>query len=252
MLNEAMNVVAARGHERAGEVVMLKEILDGGDRALVIGHTDEERVVYLADILRDQPLRSGDSLLLETRSSYAYERIPKSEVEELILEEVPDIDYTDIGGLGRADRGDPRRGRAAVPARRSVPRAPAAPAEGHPAVRPARLRQDAHRQGRRELAGQAGRRRCTAATRRPPRSSSTSRARSCSTSTSARPSGTSGWSSSAPGRRPARARRSSSSSTRWTRSSAPAARASARTSRTRSCRSCSARSTASRGSRTSS
>jgi proteasome-associated ATPase len=101
MLNEAMNVVAARGNERAGEVVMLKEILEGGDRALVIGHTDEERVVYLADVLRNNPLRVGDSLLLETRSSYAYERIPKSEVEELILEEVPDIDYTDIGGLSR-------------------------------------------------------------------------------------------------------------------------------------------------------
>jgi proteasome-associated ATPase len=101
MLNEAMNVVAARGFERAGEIVMLKEILDGGDRALVIGHTDEERVVYLADILREKPLRSGDSLLLEPRSAYAYERVPKSEVEELILEEVPDIDYTDIGGLSR-------------------------------------------------------------------------------------------------------------------------------------------------------
>jgi proteasome-associated ATPase len=99
MLNEAMNVVAARGFERSGEIVMLKEILDGGDRALVIGHTDEERVVYLADILREKPLRSGDSLLLEPRSGYAYERVPKSEVEELILEEVPDIDYTDIGGL---------------------------------------------------------------------------------------------------------------------------------------------------------
>ncbi|WP_375476253.1 proteasome ATPase [uncultured Jatrophihabitans sp.] len=99
MLNEAMNVVAARGFERAGEIVMLKEILEGGDRALVVGHTDEERVVFLADILRDKPPRAGDSLLLETRSSYAYERIPKSEVEELILEEVPDIDYTDIGGL---------------------------------------------------------------------------------------------------------------------------------------------------------
>jgi proteasome-associated ATPase len=99
MLNEAMNVVAARGFERAGEIVMLKELLDGGDRALVVGHTDEERVVHLADILREAPLRAGDSLLLDGRSSYAYERIPKSEVEELILEEVPDIDYGDIGGL---------------------------------------------------------------------------------------------------------------------------------------------------------
>jgi proteasome-associated ATPase len=101
MLNEAMNVVAARGFERAGDVVMLKEILDGGDRALVIGHTDEERIVHLAATLRDRPLRVGDSLLLESRSGYAYERIPKSEVEELILEEVPDIDYGDIGGLSR-------------------------------------------------------------------------------------------------------------------------------------------------------
>jgi proteasome-associated ATPase len=100
MLNEAMNVVAACGFERAGEIVMLKEILEGGDRALVIGHTDEERVVFLAELLRDAPLRVGDSLLMEPRSSYVYERIPKSEVEELVLEEVPDIDYTDIGGLG--------------------------------------------------------------------------------------------------------------------------------------------------------
>ena len=105
MLNEAMNVVEARGFERAGDVVMLKELLEPIDgvtpRALVIGHTDEERVVFLADSLTGQPLRVGDSLLLETRSGYAYERIPKSEVEELVLEEVPDIDYSDIGGLSR-------------------------------------------------------------------------------------------------------------------------------------------------------
>jgi proteasome-associated ATPase len=101
MLNEAMNIVEARSYERSGEVVMLKEILEGGDRALVIGHTDEERVVHIADILRGSPLRVGDSLLLESRSSYVYERVPKSEVEELVLEEVPDIDYTDIGGLAK-------------------------------------------------------------------------------------------------------------------------------------------------------
>ncbi len=99
MLNEAMNVVAARGFERAGEVVMVKELLEGGDRALVLGHTDDERVVHLADIVREAPIRAGDSLLLEPRSNFAYERVPKSEVEELVLEEVPDIDYTDIGGL---------------------------------------------------------------------------------------------------------------------------------------------------------
>ncbi|WP_430667228.1 proteasome ATPase [Jatrophihabitans telluris] len=99
MLNEAMNIVAARGFEKAGEVVTLKEILEDGERALVVGHTDEERVVYLAEELRNIRIRSGDSLLMESRSSYVFERIPKSEVEELVLEEVPDIDYTDIGGL---------------------------------------------------------------------------------------------------------------------------------------------------------
>src|SRR5487761_1577400 len=100
VLNEALNVVIAQGYETAGEVVMLKELLDGGDRALIISHADEERVVRLAEPLLNSTLRGGDSLLLEPRSGYVYERIPKAEVEELILEEVPDISYSDIGGLG--------------------------------------------------------------------------------------------------------------------------------------------------------
>jgi proteasome-associated ATPase len=99
VLNEALNVVIAQGYETIGEVVMLKEILEGGDRALVISHADEERVARLAEPLRHITLRGGDSLLLEPRSGYAYERIPKAEVEELILEEVPDITYDEIGGL---------------------------------------------------------------------------------------------------------------------------------------------------------
>jgi proteasome-associated ATPase len=99
MLNEAMNVVRALEFERQGDVVLLKEILEDGDRALVISHTDEERVVMLADPIKDGPLRAGDSLLLEPRSGWAYERVPKAEVEELVLEEVPDIDYSQIGGL---------------------------------------------------------------------------------------------------------------------------------------------------------
>ena len=103
MLNEALNVVLALAFEKQGEVVMLKELLpdvDGaGRRALVVGHTDEERVVMVADSLADEPIKAGDSLLMESRSGYVYERIPKSEVEELVLEEVPDIDYGDIGGL---------------------------------------------------------------------------------------------------------------------------------------------------------
>jgi len=99
VLNESLTVVIAQGYETVGEVVMLKEVLEDGDRALVISHADEERVARLAEPLRKSPLRAGDSLLLEPRSGYVYERIPKAEVEELILEEVPDISYRDIGGL---------------------------------------------------------------------------------------------------------------------------------------------------------
>jgi proteasome-associated ATPase len=99
MLNEAMNVVAAMRFESIGEVVTLQEVLADGERALVVGHTDEEKIVRLAEPLRLEKLRVGESLLLETRSGYVYERIPKSEVEELVLEEVPDIDYSLIGGL---------------------------------------------------------------------------------------------------------------------------------------------------------
>ncbi|WP_432478414.1 proteasome ATPase [Nocardioides sp. GXQ0305] len=99
MLNEALNVVAALEFEEVGEVVMFKERLADGDRALVIANADEERVVRLAEPLRDETLRAGDSLLLDGRAGYAYERVPKSEVEELVLEEVPDIAYEAIGGL---------------------------------------------------------------------------------------------------------------------------------------------------------
>jgi proteasome-associated ATPase len=99
MLNEAMNVVRVMGFEQVGEVVMFKELLADTKRALVIGHTDEERIVRLAETLIDMQIRAGDSLMLEPRSGYVFEKIPKAEVEELVLEEVPDIDYASIGGL---------------------------------------------------------------------------------------------------------------------------------------------------------
>lgn len=100
MLNEALNVVEAMEYESVGDIVTLKEILEDGERALVQGHTDEERVVRLAEPLLDVVIRPGDALLLEPRSGYVYEVVPKSEVEELVLEEVPDIGYEQIGGLG--------------------------------------------------------------------------------------------------------------------------------------------------------
>ncbi|WP_088319025.1 proteasome ATPase [Kineosporia sp. R_H_3] len=99
MLNEAFNIVAAKDFDRTGEIVIVKEIIDE-DRALVVAHADEERVVHLAGPLRGVKLRVGDALTMDTRSGYAFERIPKAEVNDLVLEEVPDIDYTDIGGLG--------------------------------------------------------------------------------------------------------------------------------------------------------
>jgi len=98
LLNEALNVVAACGFEVQGEVVSLKELLEN-TRAIVISHADEERVVQLAEPLRGAVLRAGDSLLLDAKSGYVLEKLPKPEVEELVLEEVPDVSYEDIGGL---------------------------------------------------------------------------------------------------------------------------------------------------------
>lgn len=119
-LNEALTVVEAGNFEAVGEISTLREILADGHRALVVGHADEERIVWLAEPLvaaedlpddpdadtllddtRPRRLRPGDSLLVDTKAGYAFERIPKAEVEDLVLEEVPDVSYNDIGGLGR-------------------------------------------------------------------------------------------------------------------------------------------------------
>ncbi|OYN75333.1 proteasome ATPase [Mycolicibacterium sphagni] len=121
-LNEALTVVEAGNFESVGEISTLREILADGHRALVVGHADEERIVWLAEPLvtqedlppelaaglseaelnqRPRRLRPGDSLLVDTKAGYAFERIPKAEVEDLVLEEVPDVAYSDIGGLTR-------------------------------------------------------------------------------------------------------------------------------------------------------
>ena len=99
VLNESFNVVLARRPETTGEVVSVKEVMDDGVRALVIGRADEERVCELADALRGIHLRPGDTMRLDTRSNLLLEKLPRPEVEDLLLEEVPDISYSDIGGL---------------------------------------------------------------------------------------------------------------------------------------------------------
>jgi proteasome-associated ATPase len=98
VLNEALNVVLAREGDDSGEVVTLKELLDER-RAIVYARADEERVVALADSLIGVRLRAGDALLMESRAQLLVERLPRPEVEELVLEEVPDVTYADVGGL---------------------------------------------------------------------------------------------------------------------------------------------------------
>ena len=99
VLNESLNVVMSRSPETSGEVVILKEVLEDRKRAMIVGRADEERVVELADHLRDQKIRAGDTMLMDTRSGLLLEKLPRPEVEELVLEEVPDISYSDVGGL---------------------------------------------------------------------------------------------------------------------------------------------------------
>ncbi len=98
ILNEALNVVEILAPDRAGEVMTVKDRL-GEDRVVVIGHGDEEIVASLAASLREDAIRAGDPLLIDPRSMVAIERLPKEEVEELVLEEIPDVSYEDIGGL---------------------------------------------------------------------------------------------------------------------------------------------------------
>ena len=98
ILNEALNVVEILHPDVAGEVMKVKDKL-GEDRVIVIGHGDEELVATLGHALREEPIRAGDPLLIDRRSNVALERLPKEEVEELVLEEIPDVSYEDIGGL---------------------------------------------------------------------------------------------------------------------------------------------------------
>ncbi len=99
VLNESLNVVLTRGAEVSGEVITLKELLEDGKRAMVVGRADEERVVELAEHLIGEKLRAGDTMLMDPRTGLLLEKLPRPEVEELVLEEVPDVSYEDVGGL---------------------------------------------------------------------------------------------------------------------------------------------------------
>ncbi|MEC8947180.1 MAG: proteasome ATPase [Actinomycetota bacterium] len=101
VLNDSMSIVLARTHDTTGEVVTVKEVLAGGQRALVVGRGDEERVAELADDLVGSGLHSGDSVMLDPRSRILLEVLPRPEVEDLVLEEIPDVSYEDVGGLDR-------------------------------------------------------------------------------------------------------------------------------------------------------
>ena len=101
VLNDSLNVVMARNAESTGDVVSLKEVLEDGVRAIVTGRGDDDRVCELSDALRGVHLRAGDLLRLDSRSGLLLERLAQPEVEHLLLEEVPDISYDDIGGLDR-------------------------------------------------------------------------------------------------------------------------------------------------------
>ena len=101
VLNDSMSIVMVRTHDTTGEVVTVKEVLAGGRRALVVGRGDEERVAELADDLVGSGLHSGDSVMLDPRSGILLETLPRPGVEDLVLEEVPDVCYEDVGGLDR-------------------------------------------------------------------------------------------------------------------------------------------------------
>lgn len=99
VLNESFTVVMARSPEVVGEVVAIRDILEAGKRVVIVGRADEERVAELAGDLISEKLRAGDSVLFDSRTGFVIEKLPRPEVEELVLEEVPDVSYEDIGGL---------------------------------------------------------------------------------------------------------------------------------------------------------
>jgi len=98
VLNEAFNVVEPAGFTTRGEIGTIVELLPD-NRAIILGHTDDERVVTISAPLGRESLKAGDAILFDSRTQYAFEKMPKSAVEEVALEEIPDVTYERIGGL---------------------------------------------------------------------------------------------------------------------------------------------------------
>ncbi|MGC5617000.1 proteasome ATPase [Georgenia sp. Z1491] len=99
VLNDQLAIVAAAGYEPNGEVLSVKEVLPD-HRVLVIGRGDDERVLTVGGTLRETRMRPGDLVRADLRTSFVLELVPRAEVEDLLLEEDPDTEYADIGGLG--------------------------------------------------------------------------------------------------------------------------------------------------------
>jgi len=99
VLNEAFNIIEGSGYVARGEIATIVDFI-ADNRAIVLGHTDDERVITLAEPLRHEKLKVGDHILFDPRTNYAFEKLPKSSVEEVVLEEIPDVTYQNIGGLG--------------------------------------------------------------------------------------------------------------------------------------------------------
>ena len=144
--------------ERTGEIATVKEVLGDGERAMIVGRADENRVVELGDALLDSPGCAPVTRPLDARAGIILGTPPRPEVEDLVLEEVPDVSYNDVGGLD--DQIEQITDAVELPFvhQATVQRVRPARPEGHPALRPARLRQDPYRQGGRQQPRQEGER----------------------------------------------------------------------------------------------
>ena len=157
-LNESLTVVSARRPDRIGEVATVKELLDDGSRAVVTSQANEERVVELRPGLAADAVRIGDSVMLDPAAALAIERLPRPQVADLILEEVPDVSYDDVGGLdAQIEKITDAIELPFVHQSLFLRVRPPSP-QRSAALRAARLRQDAHRQGRGQQPHHEGRR----------------------------------------------------------------------------------------------